>query len=263
MARTSRTVAQVRLLFLHALPFGGEMWANELRHFGPEAKAPTLYDEGETLEDWARAALRAVGTESFLVIGCSVGGSCAFEAVRLAPKQVAGIVLVGAKAGVRPEPEARDEALARLTADGLDAAWTSYWRPLFGPNTPDATLDHAFDLALRVGTVSVARGIRAFHNRLDRSAVADDWVGPLIGVCGEHDRVPGVAVMRQLTRGPSRELHVVENCGHYVNLEQPDRFLRLLDNAIELIASHRSARYNNLTTSAPRHAPTTWDEQNR
>ncbi len=229
----------MRLLFLHALPFGGEMWEEEIRHFGPDAVAPTLYDEGETLEEWARAALGAVGDEPFIVVGSSIGGSCALEVARLAPGRVAGVVLIGAKAGVRPEPAERDRAVACLSAAGVDAAWFEFWRPLFGPDTSPTTLDHGLALARRVGAPSLARGVRAFHDRADRSDVAQRWTKPLVGICGEHDGAPGAAVMRALATGASRHFHVVNDCGHYVNLEQPQRLRRLLDEAVEMISSGR------------------------
>jgi pimeloyl-ACP methyl ester carboxylesterase len=57
------------------------------------------------------------------VVGCSVGGSCAREAARAAPDQVRDIMLVGAKAGVGPDPAFRDRAIRLLTDHDIEAAW--------------------------------------------------------------------------------------------------------------------------------------------
>jgi pimeloyl-ACP methyl ester carboxylesterase len=77
---------------------------------------------GTTLEQWAQGVLALVRNEP-LVVGCSVGGSCALEVARAAPDQVRGIVLVGAKAGVRPDPAFRDKTIRLLTDHGIEAAW--------------------------------------------------------------------------------------------------------------------------------------------
>ncbi|MGB8861952.1 MAG: alpha/beta hydrolase [Ilumatobacteraceae bacterium] len=225
----------MRLLFLHALPFGGEMWADEMAHFGNDALAPTLYDTGDSLTHWATAALHLVGDEPVVVIGCSVGGSCALEVARLAPEQVAGIVLIGAKADVRPEPALRDAAIAHIESTGVDSAWAEYWRPLFGPNTPAATVEAAHLLAHMVTPASLQRGVRAFHDRNELTAFAAAWTRPLIGISGAHDISPAPATVRSLATGPNRRFHLVADCGHYVSLEQPSTFRSLLAESIEWI----------------------------
>ncbi|HEV7758841.1 MAG TPA: alpha/beta fold hydrolase, partial [Acidimicrobiales bacterium] len=101
----------MRVVLLHALPFDGRMWRAERDLLGSEALAPSLYRFGARLEDWAQGVLDLVGGEPLVVVGCSVGGSCALEIARAPPDQVAGIVLVGAKAGVRPDPALRDRAV--------------------------------------------------------------------------------------------------------------------------------------------------------
>jgi hypothetical protein len=54
-----------------------------------------------------------------VVVGNSVGGSCALEVARAAPDQVEAVVLVGAKAGVRPDPALRAEAVGTLADGGI------------------------------------------------------------------------------------------------------------------------------------------------
>lgn len=227
----------MRLVFLHALPFGGEMWADEVCHFGPTALAPTLYDEGDSLTDWATTVLRLIGGEPCIAIGCSVGGSCALELARLAPDQVAGLVLVGAKAGVRPEPALRDAAIAHVQANGVDSAWQEYWHPLFAPGSSAATIDAARQLALDVESSSLVRGLRAFHDRRDLSGFAAGWTKPLVGLSGTHDRSPTPATVEALATGPSRRFHLVEHSGHYVNLERPTEFRSIITESIRWITA--------------------------
>jgi len=69
----------VELLFLHALPLDGSMWAGQ-RHLLPGSTyTPTLYPFGDSIEAWAAAALKLAKNDRLVVVGCSVGGSCALE----------------------------------------------------------------------------------------------------------------------------------------------------------------------------------------
>lgn len=211
----------MRLVLLHALPFDGRMWHAERDLLPGRALAPTLYGFGATVEDWARGVLALAGDEALVVVGCSAGGSCALEIARAAPDQVLGIVLVGAKAGVRPDPALRDQAVRLLTERGMEAAWEIYWRPLFGRDTPADTLAEARRMALEQDPNDVIRGVRAFHDRRDLTDVALAWRKPLVVISGDQDRAPSPAAAARAAAGPGRQFHLVEDCGHYVNLERP------------------------------------------
>ena len=93
--------------------------------------APNLYDLGETLQEWAASVLALTNDDQLIVVGCSIGGSCALEVAGLAPDRVAALVLVGAKAGHRPQPEIHDDAIRILRDDGFDALWECVYAPLF------------------------------------------------------------------------------------------------------------------------------------
>jgi pimeloyl-ACP methyl ester carboxylesterase len=167
------------------------MWVAER-----DVVAPALYGLGDSVEEWAAAVLDLAAPEPCVVVGCSVGGSCALEMARAAPDRIAGIILVGAKAGVRPDPTTRDEAIRLLETHGIDAAWTRYWAPLFSHHTPPAVIAAARALALSQDVSSLVRGVRAFHDRRDLSDV------------------------------------VVPDCGHDVPFERLDTFHALLASSL-------------------------------
>ena len=93
------------LLFLHALPLDGSMWAAHEDLLPGSSCAPTLYGFGTTVEAWAMAALRMAKGDRLIVVGCSVGGSCAIEVATAAPDRVAALVLIGTKAKHSPDPD--------------------------------------------------------------------------------------------------------------------------------------------------------------
>ena len=226
------------LLFLHALPLNGRMWANTAAALTMDAEilAPDLFDLGGSIESWAHAVIEQAGSGELIVIGCSVGGSCALEVARAVPNQVQAIVLVGAKAGVNPDPAMRDEAIELLETHGVAAAWDRYWAPLFGPNTSASTLGTARAWAMEYELATLVNGVRAFHDRRDLDDFAASWTRPLIGIAGTFDTAPSLSVQRALASGPNRSFHVVPDSGHYVNLEQPQMFTRLLDGVVRSLA---------------------------
>jgi pimeloyl-ACP methyl ester carboxylesterase len=117
-------------LLLHALPLDGSMWA-EQQGLMPATHAPTLYALGDTVSEWAAAVLSEVQGRRLIVAGSSVGGSCALEMAALAPDRIAGLVLIGTKAGHRPDPVLHTNAVAALCGQGVEAAWEMFWASLF------------------------------------------------------------------------------------------------------------------------------------
>lgn len=132
--------------------------------------APTLYGAGGSLTAWAATALADVPAGPCVVVGNSVGGSCALELTHLAPQRVRALVLIGAKAGVRPDPAFREEAIRLIRDEGIDAAWDRYWGRLFALDCDPAVVEVAKTIAQRLPVDHIVNGVRAFHTRPDRGA---------------------------------------------------------------------------------------------
>lgn len=213
-----RYVVTVTVVFLHALPFGAAMW-HPLVGSRADVVCPNLYDFGDSIGAWADAILDLVPGGALTLVGNSVGGSCAIEIAVRAPERVARLVLVGTKAGHRPEPEFRDEAVRLLLEEGLAAAWAKYWRPLFAPATAPEIVDSARRMALEEDVDAVVRGVRAFHSRPDRATWITQFDRPVAVINGEHDRPSrGRALAGSV---PCGTFHLIPAVGHYVPLEAP------------------------------------------
>ena len=179
-----------------------------------DALAPTLYGLGHSLQEWAVAVLDHCEGEELIVVGSSVGGSCALEIARASPDQVRGIVLVGAKASVRRDPVAREVIVRALQDDGIHAAWASYWAPLFSSTADAETLAAARRLALEQDVDDLIRGVRALHDRRDQAEFVSAWAGHLVVVSGARDRTPTPAAAAASVAGGRYEHVVVEDGGH-------------------------------------------------
>jgi pimeloyl-[acyl-carrier protein] methyl ester esterase len=225
----------MELLFLHALPFDGSMWSGQACLLPGATQAPTLYRLGDSVEAWATAALTQVKGDRLIVVGCSVGGSCALEVAVQAPERVAALVLIGTKARHAPDPAFHAAARRTIGEKGLAEAWTLYWAPLFSRSADRAVVDEGKRMLLRQSPADVARGVTAFHTRPSRDRFLSTFPRPVIVVTGADDGAPGPTVSRaQAEMAPQGRLHVVPECGHYVPLERPAALNSILR---EVIAS--------------------------
>lgn len=133
----------LEVLFLHALPLNGAMWDAQRTVISVPSHAPTFYGLGKGVEEWGQAALAMTQAERLVLVGCSVGGSCALEIAALAPERIAGLMLIGTKADRRADRRLMVEAVDTIRNEGRQIAWQRYWRPLFAPGTSLDVMDHA------------------------------------------------------------------------------------------------------------------------
>jgi len=211
------------------------MWPEEILALGRDSLAPDLYGLGDSIESWASGVLALAGPQPMVLVGNSVGGSCAIEIARLAPERVRLLVLIGAKAGHRPEPAFRDAAVKLLAEEGMSKGWSTYWEPLFGPDAEPSLIQRARDIAFSRAIDEIIRGVRVFHGRPDRSAFLRNLDIPVLLVSGEHDRSPskGAQLAANLRSGGFR---VVADAGHYVPIEQPAELRKILEQATASLA---------------------------
>lgn len=224
------------LLFLHALPLDGAMWAHQTSLAQGSTVAPKLYTLGNSLEEWAAGALRLSTSDRLIVVGCSVGGSCAIEVAAASSERVAALVLIGTKATHRPDPKFRDSALALLERSGIDAAWQTYWAPLFSQTTDLKVVEAARQNAIQQLPADIARGIKVFHTRPSQDRFLANWRKPLVIITGEDDVAPGVATSTEMASSSAQgQLYIIPSCGHYVPLEQPDALNKILNEVIDTV----------------------------
>ena len=90
--------------------------------------------------------MKHVQENRIVVVGCSVGGSCALEILNLAPERVAATILIGTKARHDPDPVFFREASKIIENQGVKTAWKQLWEPLFlqnGKGDADASIRKA------------------------------------------------------------------------------------------------------------------------
>lgn len=222
------------LLLLHALPFDSDMWSEQMALLPIRTYAPNLYEFGNNIKVWAERSLALSQAKRLIVVGCSVGGSCALEIANLAPDRISALVLIGTKANHNPNPNFYKEALGIVKSQGVGAAWEAYWEPLFLGTSDKKVIDKAKSIALRQSATHLVNGLSAFHTRPNR----DDFVAqcdfPIHVVTGENDNLPGLAYCQELAAAAKYGyLHMVRSSGHYVPLVKAKELNVLLRDIIE------------------------------
>lgn len=199
---------------------------------------PTLMAEA------VRQTLEVLEAGTAHLVGLSLGGAVALRLALDQPGEVATLTLIGSAAlGNGAQPLFRllslpviGELLSRPSRAG-----TRYLlRQCFadGGLVNDALLDFSYSLARMPGSrqslLSAVRSLGIFgrlHRRVKQAfgERLHELQVPTLLVWGEDDRIlPARHARRADERIPDSELHVLQGCGHLVQLERADGFNTLL-----------------------------------
>ena len=200
----------MKVLLLHGWPVSERVWVSQvaaLRDAGYDVTAVHLYGRGASIDDWAAQLLREVDGP-LVAVGASMGGYCALALARRAPERVVGMVLIGSRADADSfeRRRFRQETITELRAG---------WRPPLAE--ADADLE------------SLAVAQEAMRDRLDLTGVAASFGGPLLVCVGDQDDLVSVDEARELSdRALDGRLEVFDGAGHFVAVDQPERFNEVL-----------------------------------
>jgi 2-succinyl-6-hydroxy-2,4-cyclohexadiene-1-carboxylate synthase len=209
------------LLFLPGFMQPAVAWAPVAEAFS----GARLLEHGEHTYKRRLAEIAEAG-EGALVVGYSLGGRLALRAVLREPARYAGLVTIGATAGI-DEPETRS---ARAEADDRLASWmetapiesiVGVWerQPLF------ADQSEALIEAQRPGRLAQDRRDLAAILRTAGQGVLEL---PVLAVAGAHDEGYTAAARRIADTAPRGRAAIVEHAGHAPQLQRPDDVARLL-----------------------------------
>jgi pimeloyl-ACP methyl ester carboxylesterase len=200
----------MKVLLLHGWPVSERVWVRQvsaLRDAGFDPQAPLLYGRGASIDDWAAQLLRDIDG-SLVVVGASMGGYCALALARRAPERVLGMALVASR------PDADSFERRRLRQELI--------YDLRRGNPPDLADDDA-----NLEDLAVAQ--EAMRDRLDLTGVLAAFGGPVLVCAGDQDALVSVAEAEQMAATAlNGRLEVFPGAGHFIALEQPERFNEVL-----------------------------------
>ncbi len=216
-----------RIVFLPGLLCDATTFAGQTAALAPHAEVAVADVTGCTsIGAMAEAAL-AVFDGPVSLVGFSMGGRAALEAVRRAPERVERLVLMdtGATPAREGEEVGRMELVDLAHREGM-AALAARWLPpmvhaereadpsLIGPIT---------EVVERMTPEIFERQIRALLGRPDARPVLPTVRCPTLVVVGRQDRWSPLAQNQALAETiPGARLAVIEDSGHFSPVERPE-----------------------------------------
>lgn len=207
-----------------------DLWADvaeDLAQVGGLSHADLSRDA--TIEDMALRLL-ARAPERFVLVGFSMGGYVAREAVRLAPTRVIGLILIATSSRGDTEVQAQRKAtVARAPSSSK-----------FGGLSRGAILSslgsaHASEpLIARIRAMSVRLGGDVFRRQSSLVRPGDtDQLGsigcPTLVIAAADDRLRNLDEAMELHTGiPGSRLAVIPGAGHMIPLEAPGELLDVI-----------------------------------
>jgi pimeloyl-ACP methyl ester carboxylesterase len=210
------------LVFVHGAGATGRVWQSQLLDF-PFSTAPDLpgHPRGRLLASvdayaaWlAEEAGRLVSGQPVLV-GHSMGGAVALEAVLSFPGRFAGLVLVSTGPRLPVNPKFLD-GLVRAP----EATLERFVELCFGPGANPRVKAKVQESARHLGPEVLRQDLLAC-DAFDASGRLAEVGLPTLVVCGDRDVMTPPALSWELHRGiPRSTLTVVPGAGHMVFLER-------------------------------------------
>ncbi len=229
------------LIFLHAFPFSGDMWKDQINFFSEKyyCLAPDLpgygesapYDQAVTFESYVDSVLNYLTEskiETAIWCGLSMGGYLALRMYERAPELCKALILCDTKAGADSN-EAKlkrwdnIQMLRRNRAEFL----ATQWQALVGESSRNnVALKIRYDgLVAKITDSGIASGLVALATRTDCTSALSKIRVPTLLLVGSEDKVTPVSESEFMAKAivGSRKI-IMEKTGHLSNLENPQEF---------------------------------------
>jgi 3-oxoadipate enol-lactonase len=253
------------VMLVHALAMDGSMWqrvadalreparvlAIDCRGHGQSAKPPGPYSTQRFARD-VRQAADALGVDSMLLGGCSMGGLVAQAFAGAWPERLHGLLLVdttawyGANAAAAWAARAT-QALEKGFASLLEFQRERWFSPEFLAAHPEL-LAEAVGIFERNDAQAYANTCRMLGAADERDEIAK-YKGPAAVFVGEHDHATPPAMAADLAaRIPGARLTVMPAARHFTPYEAPVAIAGEID---ALLSSRRTGRPAKTTEETP------------
>lgn len=237
---TGRAIAP--LVFLHSLAGNAKHWTNQLAYFGSlrrtisidlrgHGTSPLKSDNCHTIENLAEdvyQTLKSCKIEGCILVGHSFGASVAMALAANHPDLVRALVIVDANGDSTHLPkEAVDEIVGAISSNAYMDVMHGYWKTLISPNRNEVASVVFADLQKTPQELVVesTKALFAFKPQ----DYLDQYSGLKYAIVTEQNDHEHSA--HRIARGFPFE--VVPKTGHWIHLERPTEFNRLLGEFLE------------------------------
>jgi pimeloyl-ACP methyl ester carboxylesterase len=238
------TQGELPVVFLHSIAGNSSHWAVQLQHLRRRRRAVALdlrahgHSESPKNGDYTIAGIAgdvaavvdSLGLARFVMVGHSMGGGVALTYAGAKPERVAGLLLVDPIGDGKQIPAAEAKSFLAGFESDYDVASRKYWTEISGPNsTVRARLLADLSATPREAVIGMLRSVMQFE---PQPALAR-YRGPVLSVVTPHNDQP--FSLHRLGRGFPHK--VVEGTGHWIQLDKPEEFNRLVDEFLTTRAS--------------------------
>lgn len=194
-------------------------------------------DEVATREDMARdvaALMDRLKIDRATICGLSMGCYVAFEFMHLFPERAPALVLCGPRAPGPDDAErkSREEQAQRVLSEGMQFAVGSISTMLLAQKTVNEkpeVVGRVSDMVLKTDPRGAAAAQRGMAARRDYSDELANITVPTLIIAGREDGVRKAEDAEFIQRGiRGSQLVTIDDAGHLMNMEQPERFNRAL-----------------------------------
>ncbi len=254
------------VIFVHEFAGDSRSWEPQMRYFGrryrsiafnargyPPSDVPentTAYSQTVAADD-IRAVLDHLGIDKAHIVGLSMGGFATLHFGFRHPGRALSLCVGGCGYGAEPAQRARFRTEAEATAEfiraGDMAAFAEKYaygptRVQFENKDPRGFAEFKRMLAEHsaLGSANTQLGVQ--RERPSLYDLVEDMkrlTVPTLVILGDEDwpcLAPGILMKQSI---PSAALSVMPNCGHTINLEDPDEFNRILRDFLSQVDSGR------------------------
>jgi pimeloyl-ACP methyl ester carboxylesterase len=208
----------------------GKIYALDLPGHG-QSEGVGRHSVDEYVED-VLAFMKELKISAAVMVGVSMGSAIALTLALKYPKKVLGLGLLGSGAKLRVAPAILETAGNETT---FEAAVDLIHENCFSANVPPDLVQLSKRHMLEIRP-PVLLGDFLACNEFNVVEQLSRVKTPTLIICGAEDKMTPVKYSEFLRDGiPNAQLHIIENAGHMVMLEQPNAVAALLKQFVESI----------------------------
>ncbi len=235
------------VIFIHSFAGDSTHWAAQLEHLRKSRRAIAFDLRGHgqsepsakndySIDSLASDAEYIVDTLNFdrvVLVGHSIGGAVALAYAGKHPEQVAGLVLVVAPGKV---PPAEAQKIIGALESNYDKTMEGYWNQLVTNAQPKVveTLKQGRQKMPQDRSLNLIKATFQY----DPSPALRSYQGPKLFVTAPSDNQP--YALHNLAAGGEHK--VIEGTSHWLQMDKPDEFNRILDEFLASVEAGRSQK---------------------
>lgn len=220
------------VILLPGLACDATIWREQIAALAPphRVRVTDVHARCATLPEMA-AALLAEHAGPLVLCGTSMGGMVALEVVRQAPERVKALALLAtsARADTPELIKLRSDAIVLFEQGRAEEVLRANAVFAFHPRAAAVLSQPYIEFIQRAGALQLIRQNRAIMARADQRPMLGKIACPTLVACGDADLLTPPEHSREIAAAiPGARFELIEQCGHMLTLERPDRVNALL-----------------------------------